>query len=111
MWLKVQAGSGGVVMAAGIWRGGGGPLGGANLPACQFSHIFETGEHEIVSLPDKSPLADQWGCAARVEEKEVADVERLDKGHTEGLEPHVTEAIVKLIVAAPGGKVANAAKL
>jgi hypothetical protein len=35
----------------------------------------------------------------------VADVVRLDKGHTEGLEPNVTEALVKLIVAAPGGKI------
>jgi hypothetical protein len=34
----------------------------------------------------------------------VADVVRLEKGHTEGLEPQVTEEIVKLIVAAPGGK-------
>ena len=34
----------------------------------------------------------------------VADVLRLDKGHTEGLEPKVTEEIVKLIVSAPGGK-------
>jgi pimeloyl-ACP methyl ester carboxylesterase len=34
----------------------------------------------------------------------VADVVRLDKGHTEGLEPNVTEEIVKLMVAAPGGK-------
>src|SRR6185312_2266901 len=97
------------------------------LPACAFSHIFETGEHEIVSLPATSPLAEKFGCAARVEEKDVvddqpgyvwvypkcaggrvvADVERLDKGHTEGLEPHVTEAIVKMMVAAPGGKVAK----
>jgi hypothetical protein len=119
------------------------------LPACEFSHIFETGEHEVVSLPATSPLAEKLGCAARVEEKDVvddqpgyvwdyarqgypvwgmkarpgkahvwvypkchggrvvADVERLDKGHTEGLEPHVTEAIVKLIVAAPGGKLAK----
>jgi hypothetical protein len=131
---------------------GGGPLGGANLPACQFSHIFETGEHEIVSLPVTSPLAEEFGCSARVEEKDVvddqpgyvwdyarqgypvwgmkarpgtakiwlyphckggrivADVERLDKGHTEGLEPHITEAIVKLMVEAPGGKVSGAAK-
>ncbi|HYE47090.1 MAG TPA: hypothetical protein VEA44_15115 [Caulobacter sp.] len=35
----------------------------------------------------------------------VADVVRLDKGHTEGLEPRVTEALVQLMVAAPGGKV------
>jgi len=35
----------------------------------------------------------------------VADVVRLGKGHTEGLEPNVTEALVKLIVAAPGGRI------
>jgi hypothetical protein len=34
----------------------------------------------------------------------VADVVRLDKGHTEGLEPKVLEEIVKLMAAAPGGK-------
>jgi hypothetical protein len=34
----------------------------------------------------------------------VADVVRIDKGHTEGLEPKVTEAIVKLMVSAKGGK-------
>ncbi|MEO8313585.1 MAG: hypothetical protein ABI645_02220 [Pseudomonadota bacterium] len=34
----------------------------------------------------------------------VADVLRLDKGHTEGLEPKVTEALVQLMLAAPGGK-------
>ena len=132
--------------------GAGGPLGGGNLPACQFSHIFETGEHEIVSLPSTSPLSEAFGCGARVEEKDVADdkpgydwdyarqgykvwgmkarpgfakvwvypkcsggrvvadVERMDKGHTEGLEPHVTEAIVKLMVAAPGGKISGAEK-
>ena len=35
----------------------------------------------------------------------VADVVRLDKGHTEGLEPHVTEELIRLLVSAPGGKV------
>jgi poly(3-hydroxybutyrate) depolymerase len=126
------------------------PTGGpAPLPSCQFSHIFETGEHEIVSLPATSPLAEEFGCAARVQEPDVvddkpgyvwdyarqgypvwglkarpgtahvwvypkckggrvvADVERMDKGHTEGLEPHVTEAIIKMMVAAPGGKVSG----
>ena len=29
---------------------------------------------------------------------------RLDKGHTEGLEPRITEELVKLMVSAPGGK-------
>jgi len=30
----------------------------------------------------------------------VADVVRLDKGHTEGLEPHVTEQLIKLMPSA-----------
>ena len=34
----------------------------------------------------------------------IADVERLDKGHTEGLEPKVTEQLVQLLVSARGGK-------
>ena len=34
----------------------------------------------------------------------IADVVRLDKGHTEGLEPNVTEELIKLIVSARGGK-------
>ena len=34
----------------------------------------------------------------------VADVVRLEKGHTEGLEPNVTEALVKLMLSAKGGK-------
>lgn len=35
----------------------------------------------------------------------IADVVRLDKGHTEGLEPRITETLVQMIVDAPGGKV------
>jgi pimeloyl-ACP methyl ester carboxylesterase len=34
----------------------------------------------------------------------IADVVRLDKGHTEGLEPRITEELIKMIVSAPGGK-------
>ena len=58
-----------------------------------------------------------WGRAARPGTAEVfvypncqggrvvADVLRLDKGHTEGLEPNVTETLVALMASAPGGKV------
>ncbi|MFY9554423.1 MAG: hypothetical protein WAV47_06840, partial [Blastocatellia bacterium] len=38
----------------------------------------------------------------------VADVVRLDKGHTEGLEPKITEELVKLMVSAKGGKMQQA---
>jgi pimeloyl-ACP methyl ester carboxylesterase len=37
----------------------------------------------------------------------VADFVRKDKGHTEGLEPKVTEAIVKMMAGASGSKIAN----
>ena len=40
----------------------------------------------------------------------IADVVRLDKGHTEGLEPKVTEALIALMVSASGGKARNATK-
>src|SRR5215831_18034767 len=40
----------------------------------------------------------------------IADIVRLDKGHTEGLEPRVTEEIIKLMVSAPGGKAQALAK-
>jgi hypothetical protein len=36
--------------------------------------------------------------------KIVADVLRMDKGHTEGLEPKVTEELIKMMISAPGGK-------
>ncbi|MBI5948174.1 MAG: hypothetical protein HY875_08555 [Chloroflexi bacterium] len=38
----------------------------------------------------------------------IADVVRMDKGHTEGLEPKVTEALIRMMVAAPGGKARTA---
>ncbi len=34
----------------------------------------------------------------------IADVVRLDKGHTEGLEPNIMKTLIDLIVSAPGGK-------
>lgn len=127
-----------------------GPMGERGLPACEFSHIFETGEHEIVSLPETSAWAEKLGCGPRVQNSDVvdtapgwvydpnragypvwgmearpgtahvyeypgckdgrvvADVVRLDKGHTEGLEPKITESIIRLIVSAPGGKLRGA---
>jgi hypothetical protein len=39
----------------------------------------------------------------------VADVVRIDKGHTEGLEPKVTEELVKLMLSARGGKIQQGA--
>jgi poly(3-hydroxybutyrate) depolymerase len=125
------------------------PMSAGALPACEFSHIYETGEHEITDLQSTSAWAEALGCGPRVRQADivddkpgyvwdyqrqgypvwgmkarpgtaevwvypgcrngrlVADVERLDKGHTEGLEPKVTEAIVRMMVSAPGGKIAR----
>jgi len=38
----------------------------------------------------------------------VADVVRIDKGHTEGLEPKITEEMIKLMLSAKGGKMQQA---
>jgi poly(3-hydroxybutyrate) depolymerase len=117
--------------------------------SCDFSHIYETGEHEIASLPAASARAEKYGCGAQTRRGEVvdtkpgyiydrgrqnpgtkpwgllprpgkanlfvypncndgrivADVVRLDKGHTEGLEPKVTEELVKMMLSARGGKI------
>jgi hypothetical protein len=121
------------------------------LPAADFSFIFETGEREMddKGLPVASAWAERYACGARqpaadiVDTKAgyvydssrqnppnpawgltpgpgtakvfgypncrdgrvVADVVRLGKGHTEGLEPRITEEIVKLMLTARGGKI------
>lgn len=118
------------------------------LPQCDFSHIYTTGEHEIVELPETSKWAKKYHCDARVKSeivdtkagwvedsrrkgypvwgmdarpgtaveylypncddgRVVADIIRVDKGHTEGLEPKVTERIVELMASAKGGKISG----
>ncbi|MEO9254399.1 MAG: hypothetical protein ABI305_02585 [Tepidiformaceae bacterium] len=128
--------------------------GRATTPDADISFIFESGEHEMVSLPETSPWAEKYGAGARVRMADVvdeqagqvhdttreghstkgwgfqarpgtahvyvfpnardgrviADVVRMDKGHTEGLEPNVTAALLSMIVAAPGGKARKAAE-
>jgi pimeloyl-ACP methyl ester carboxylesterase len=56
--------------------------------------------NKVWGLDPRGGTAKIWvypGCAnGRV----VADISRLDKGHTEGLEPNVTEEIIKLMLSA-----------
>jgi pimeloyl-ACP methyl ester carboxylesterase len=120
------------------------------LPANDFSFIYETGQREVdeKGVPDASDWAKKYSCGPRGAAQEivdtragyvfdssrlnqlrpgwgllpapgkaqiftfpnckdsrvVADVVRVDKGHTEGLEPKITEELVKLMLSAPGGK-------
>jgi poly(3-hydroxybutyrate) depolymerase len=52
--------------------------------------------------PGKADVFVYRGCR---DGRVVADVVRIDKGHTEGLEPKITEEIVKLMLSARGGKI------
>jgi poly(3-hydroxybutyrate) depolymerase len=71
----------------------------------------------------QNPGTKQWGLLPRPgranvfvypnckDGRVVADVVRLDKGHTEGLEPLVTEELVKLMLSAGGGKIQQSGSL
>lgn len=124
----------------------------ASVQACDFSHIYTTGEHDSLGaqgVPETSPLAEKYSCDTRVRHDDivdtkagyvydgrtegrptregwggkpapgtaqvyefpncndgrvVADVIRLDKGHTEGLEPKVTERLIQLMLSASASK-------
>lgn len=49
-------------------------------------------------------VAHVWTYPAARDGRVIADVVRIDKGHTEGLEPNVMRALLDLMVSAPGGK-------
>jgi pimeloyl-ACP methyl ester carboxylesterase len=55
-------------------------------------------------LKPRPGVAEVWVYPDAREGRVIADVVRLDKGHTEGLEPRVTEELIRLMVSAPGGK-------
>ena len=57
----------------------------------------------------RSGRAQIWVFPQCADGRVVADVVRLGKGHTEGYEPNVTNAILALAVSAKGGKIASGA--
>ena len=67
-------------------------------------YIIELCDVRITGLRDSTETesnkikAEEWPTLI------AANVVRLDKGHTKGIEPSVTEHLVKLIVSAKGGK-------
>lgn len=92
-------------------------------PKLRIAEIVDTEAGKVYdprSLGPNPPRAG-WGGAAAPGTAEVyaftdckdgqvvADIIRLKKGHTEGLEPKITEEIVKLMTAIPGGKIRNGA--
>jgi hypothetical protein len=78
----------------------------------QRPDVIDTKAGYVYDGSRQDPGSDAWGRLPRPGTAEVfeypkckdgrlvADVVRIGKGHTEGLEPHVTEQLVKLIVSA-----------
>jgi pimeloyl-ACP methyl ester carboxylesterase len=79
--------------------------------------VVDTKAGYVYDRGRQNPGTRQWGLLPRAgtanvfvypnckEGRIVADVVRLDKGHTEGLEPNVSEELVKLMISAAGGKI------
>lgn len=85
-------------------------------PRSEAREIVDTRAGYIYDSSRQNPPNPSWGLlpapgTARVmvypdcrDGRVVADVVRLEKGHTEGLEPRVTEELVKLMIQGRGGK-------
>jgi pimeloyl-ACP methyl ester carboxylesterase len=79
--------------------------------------VLDTQAGQVHDGGHQNPGSRAWGLLPRPGRAEVfvypgcrdgrvvADVVRIDKGHTEGLEPAVTQELVRLMVSARGGKV------
>ena len=70
----------------------------------RFDGVTRTSTPQWGLLP-RPGTAKMWIYPDAKDGRVVADAVRIDKGHTEGLEPKITEELVKLITSAPGGKV------
>ncbi|HEX2560490.1 alpha/beta hydrolase [Phenylobacterium sp.] len=83
-------------------------------PRVRRSEIFDTTAGYVYDSGRQDPATKAWGRLPGPGKAEVflypncrdgrvvADVVRIDKGHTEGLEPRVTEELVKLMLSADG---------
>ena len=69
----------------------------------RFDGVTRVSSKQWGLLP-RPGTAKMWIYPDAKDGRVIADVVRIDKGHTEGLEPKVTEELVKLIASAPGGK-------
>ena len=79
--------------------------------------VADTRPGYVYDRTRQNPGTKQWGLLPRPGKAEVfvypncrdgrvvADVVRIDKGHTEGLEPNVTEGLITLMLSARGGKI------
>jgi pimeloyl-ACP methyl ester carboxylesterase len=88
-------------------------------PRAQVAQITDAKPGYVYDPTRQNPGSDAWGHLPRPgtadvleypnckDGRVVADVIREGKGHTEGLEPKITEELVQLMLSAPGGKIAQ----
>ena len=75
-------------------------LGGPGAAPAGMQAVAIDRETGLVAAPGTAQISVYPNCK---DGRVVADVVRLQKGHTEGLEPNITEELVKLMLSAPGG--------
>ncbi|MBI2765551.1 MAG: hypothetical protein HYX53_06515 [Chloroflexi bacterium] len=92
-------------------------------PRIQLADVVDERPGQVYDTLREGSSTPAWGLAARPGTARVyvypnarggrliADVVRLDKGHTEGLEPNITETLIKMMVAAPGGKATSGVRV
>jgi hypothetical protein len=73
-------------------------------PGKIYDTLREGKSNKSWGLYPRPGTAEAWRYPNTRDGRVIADIVRIDKGHTEGLEPNVTEALIKLMVDAPGGK-------
>ncbi|HWC77585.1 MAG TPA: alpha/beta hydrolase [Blastocatellia bacterium] len=86
---------------------------GAEIVDTRGGYVYDSGRLNLLRPgwgllpgPGKAQVLQYPDCK---DGRVVADVVRIDKGHTEGLEPKVTEELIKLMLSAKGGKLQQSA--
>jgi hypothetical protein len=69
-------------------------------PGYVYDSRQQANRNRIWGLDPRPGTAKIWLYPGCDDGRVVADISRLDKGHTEGLEPKVTEEILKLMLSA-----------
>jgi len=88
-------------------------------PRVQLADVIDPKPGYVWDATRQDPGTDGWGHYPKSgralvyqfphckDGRVVADVVRLQKGHTEGYEPNITDKIIELAVSGKGGKIAN----
>ncbi len=87
---------------------------GADIVDTKAGYVYDTSRLNqlrpgwgLLPAPGKAEVYSYPDCK---DGRVVADVLRIDKGHTEGLEPKVTEELIKMMLSAKGGKLQQASE-